>query len=850
MRSGSVVVFVLGFALFALMAAPGLTWMDPGELAQAAYNLGGAHPPGHPAHSLVGKLATLVPIGEIAFRLNLLSALAMAGALAGVFALARALLADEVVAGALAVGLAALSPVLQINAVRTEVYAPVAALLVWSMVAVLRFVRQTRGGARAPDGSPDGDGPRGDLRLLLLAALGIGLTAGFHPVIAASAGLPMALAGLSALWPARSRIPRLIGLAAGLALFGAMLYLYLPVRAHAATPPLLLWGDPEGVDGMIALVTGSAYRGNFEPGGMLGRFAELLVLAGDGPGVGLVWGGLVGLLFAALTGLRGAGWLLVTALVIVLGAATQARTNPDMPGYILVALLFLAAGLAPLAGALVRLGSSLLQSFDRLRGAAWPRHLLAAVFLAPLVGFALTAPAGHSRAHGDSGFQRHDDPLRLWSDTVDRMAPGPGVYFASSDHTLFAAQYERLVAGQRPDIAVANPELARDRWFLAHIDRLLPVLAVPYIDDGVAGSTAERLAFDNLTRGAPVAGDDPAVGRLDPSGSVPMGRAYRYTPPESRAPRLRPGSESGPESDSDSVSPPPRLSGALGQKIARRIGLTRARHEIVRGRLASAAIAAGLRQRFDDAAWSRIAAARPSRSRPALAPLIPAMTPVFISAAWQADLMASELVWMASAPDPASDAISRQASAHVTPEQRLHALWRDLLTRIPGESSHGEPDSSGGVSPAAQPADLFDAIGHLGRDAEMATARMLVAIGRDRLAESSLRWVMARRGRDEKNLVLLGSILGNRNTIGALAEAEALFAEAAQLAPDDPEPLVRLGLAQRKQGKIALARESWQRALMLDPGRRDAAMFLRAEHRKDGSRPPDSPSDPATPGAR
>ncbi len=811
----SALVFVVAFALFATMAASGLTWMDPGELAQAAFNLGGAHPPGHPGHSLLGKLATLVPVGEVAFRLNILSAAAMAAALAGVYALARTLLAGQVMAASVAIVLAALSPVLQINAVRTEVYAPAAALIVWSMVAVVRFARQAR---PSSDSAADG-------RLLLLAALGLGLAVAFHPLIAASAGVPMAGAAVLALWPERHRLRRLVPMAVTLALLGVLLYAYLPARSNAASPPLLMWGDPASLDALIAVITGAVYRDNFDLGNVGSRFVELFILAADGPGAALVWGGLIGLGFAALTGLRGTGVVLASALAVIAAAATQSHTNPDMPGYVLPALLFLAAGLAPLCGALQRF---LPEAWSQ---PGWRSGVATSAILAPLVGFALVAPAIQAAEHGDSGFQRGDGPLRLWSDTVAPMAPGPGVYFADGDHALFAAQYERLVAGSRPDIAVANAELCRDRWFMAHIERMLPALHVPFIDDGVRGNTAARLAVQNLRMGRPVGGDRPEVGKLGSLGAVPLGRGYVYV------------GDRGPDEAAElaPVMPPPELRGSLGSKIARRIGLARARYELERGRFDRAAIAAGLAgptgptgpgAQFDTKHMALLATARPVPERPALAPLLPRMTRSFISSPWHVELIADEIAWMAGLPedwaderaDERADKAGNKAadagrggsrsSRPVPPERRLHASWRLALTW-----PEDDPD---GVW------EVFSHIAELGQDAEMATAQVLVRAGQSERAEAFTRQVIERRGGDYKNLVLLGSIIGNRNTIAALAEAEELFKRAAELAPGQAEPWVALGVAQRKQGKIEPARQSWLRALELDPGRRDAASFLRS----------------------
>ena len=53
---------------------PGLMTDDSGETATAAWTLGIAHYPGYPLYSLMGRLATLIPIGGVAFRMNLLAA--------------------------------------------------------------------------------------------------------------------------------------------------------------------------------------------------------------------------------------------------------------------------------------------------------------------------------------------------------------------------------------------------------------------------------------------------------------------------------------------------------------------------------------------------------------------------------------------------------------------------------------------------------------------------------------------------------------------------------------------------------------------------------------------------------
>jgi Tfp pilus assembly protein PilF len=66
--------FLLPFVIYLLTLCPTVHWGDSGELITAAYTLGIPHPPGHPLYAIIGKLFTLIPIGSIAWRVNLMSA--------------------------------------------------------------------------------------------------------------------------------------------------------------------------------------------------------------------------------------------------------------------------------------------------------------------------------------------------------------------------------------------------------------------------------------------------------------------------------------------------------------------------------------------------------------------------------------------------------------------------------------------------------------------------------------------------------------------------------------------------------------------------------------------------------
>src|SRR5205814_480660 len=72
---GAGVVFFISLVVYCWTLAPTVTLVDSGELIVAAYFLGVAHPPGFPLYILLAHLASIVPIGSVALRVNFASAL-------------------------------------------------------------------------------------------------------------------------------------------------------------------------------------------------------------------------------------------------------------------------------------------------------------------------------------------------------------------------------------------------------------------------------------------------------------------------------------------------------------------------------------------------------------------------------------------------------------------------------------------------------------------------------------------------------------------------------------------------------------------------------------------------------
>ena len=79
LRAGVLIgLFLFPFFVYLDTLAPSITWRhdgaDGGDLIAAAYTLGIPHPTGYPLYVLLARLFTFLPWGDIAYRVNLMSA--------------------------------------------------------------------------------------------------------------------------------------------------------------------------------------------------------------------------------------------------------------------------------------------------------------------------------------------------------------------------------------------------------------------------------------------------------------------------------------------------------------------------------------------------------------------------------------------------------------------------------------------------------------------------------------------------------------------------------------------------------------------------------------------------------
>jgi hypothetical protein len=255
-RALPLIVCLCAFALYLRTLAPSVAELfdDSLEFQLVGYKLAIAHPTGYPLYTLILKLFTLLPVGEIAYRANLSSAVLSALTVALVYRTALRL-TGAIVPSLVSAAALALSPVFWSQAVITEVYALNALLIAAAILFVVNRQSPTRGGSV-------------DLTPLAFLA---GLMLAHHRT-----GLLLLPAAAVCLWLVADRDWRaLLSQAAtrrSLAAFllPLALYAYLPLRAAVGSLDETYQNTPEGflrwisAGGYNIFLTGNPFNEHYD----------------------------------------------------------------------------------------------------------------------------------------------------------------------------------------------------------------------------------------------------------------------------------------------------------------------------------------------------------------------------------------------------------------------------------------------------------------------------------------------------------------------------------------------------------------------------------------------------------
>lgn len=418
----------LTFLVYLRTLAPGVFGFDSAELSTGAHTLGIVHPPGYPLYLLLAKSFTLLPLRDVAFRLNLMSAVFASLTVVLVFRLLWRWTGRRDAAWAAAGWFSASIHFWQMALV-AEVYTLHTFFLALNLLLLSEWHAS------------------GDRRALLAFAFAYGLSLSNHTsgILFAPGYGWLVLSGVRSV----RRDWRVLAAAPALFVLGLAPYLYLPLRA-AADPPLNYVGTYYGKDlttlaGVWWMVSGQAYRFfafGYDWPQVPAEFTKFL---------GSFWRDYLGV--GVLMGIGGwapswrraprqvVGWSLIFAANVVFFANYRVMDKDTMflPAY-LVWTPFVAAGLKAL-------GRPVRRAVDRQAWQEWWKPVRAGL----LVGLVPLAIALNWRWVDMS---RMDGPRLFAQQVLETAAPNSLVMADWSSAVVL--EYFQLVERQRPDLEIYN----------------------------------------------------------------------------------------------------------------------------------------------------------------------------------------------------------------------------------------------------------------------------------------------------------------------------------------------------------------------------------------------------------
>ena len=460
------IILVLG-ATYSLTIAPGVTWAhfsaDGGDLISAAATGGVPHPSGYPLYLILARLFQLLPVGNLAFRTNLLSALStiLTALLLYMYLLHQ--LRDRPSAqftsclAALTYGLA---PFVWGQALVTEVYA-LHGLLLMLCIYVVSL-----------------ENPR-------ISEWMRGFVFGIAATNHLTAIMMFPLLALGSDGKLFDSIPVLLKRALGVAV-GLSLYLLLPVRAYFDPP--INWGDASTLDGFFWLISGQIYhqypfslsladvvqRLRAFAGFLLDQYTWLGALLGiygliSPPSrrtlIPTLWMGAVFLSFAIFYG------------------SYDSQVNL-LPVWLAFAV-WLAYGLQDLLG--------LLPERSKLRASIAGLLFVAIMLRIPFIFSSVDA----SKDFRAQNFIEH----------AMQVIPQNSLVFVDGDEQIFALWYAQFGLKQRTDMAIVAEGLFPYKWYLENLQYTYTDINVPQREDLQPSDLAAanpRRAICYISRAEPI----------------------------------------------------------------------------------------------------------------------------------------------------------------------------------------------------------------------------------------------------------------------------------------------------------------------------------------------------------
>ena len=460
------IVFVLSLGLYVHTLAPTVLPSNSGEFQFVADVLGIAHPPGFPLYTMLGKLFTLIPVGDVAYRVNLMSAFFAALTLALVSRTVRRI-TDSALAGVVGAWALGTSTTFWAQATTANTRSLTAFFTALMLLALVSYARATiQEGDKTPPparGRPGGgefcdtEGPpspsrslrgRGAYLTLFALAFGLGIT---HHGSLVFLILPfIAFLLVTELETRNSKPCPELGRRIETSPFTSMRPLLKPTLAFLLSLSVLLYlpirgilGAPFGPSdiatpaGFLNHVLARGFRGDMfyfaRSGLLLERFKVLGNILDFQFGLGLLVAAALGALIMLTRNWRllllCGGAIAVQAIVTITYRAPE-TVEYLMPGYVSLAII-------------VGYGAAMLGHWSKLK--VFHACLMSLVMLAGVVQLV--------RHYPSFAWLSEDRSARQYAESVMSSAPSEALILANW-HWATPLWYLQYSEGVRPDVEV------------------------------------------------------------------------------------------------------------------------------------------------------------------------------------------------------------------------------------------------------------------------------------------------------------------------------------------------------------------------------------------------------------
>ncbi|MFH1562260.1 MAG: DUF2723 domain-containing protein [Nitrospirota bacterium] len=513
-------VFLISFFIYLKTLTPTVGYHDSGDMTVAAYLLGIPHPPGYPLYCLLGKLFTCIPIGNIAYRLNLISGLCGALTVMMVYFIVMKMengkwkvtehgakskeqraknnegetpysilhapcsMLTPLIPGVVAAFMLCFAITFWEQAVVAEKYtlnALFATLLIFILIKWQESIHSSQSAVRSPQSSIHNSQftiHNSQFYLYLFTfLLGLSFTHHLQTIFLVPAGIYFIFITLGRNYK-KILNPSFIIKTLILFVIPLCLYLYLPIRAKAQ--PLANWGDPSTFERFKEHITAEAYSGFFAMNTLLSNLIEHLskFFVEQFTLLPLLIGLLGGIIFL----IKRRHFAIALLIIVIADTLHSIRyTIPNIEDYYIPAFIVFSIWIGQGVAGIMEMGSK------KVKELVYLLFLILPLF--PLLT--------HYQYNARGGYYLPYDHCMNILNSLEKNA----VLITKGDDDLFPIWYMQYIEKRRTDVAPFNMILFKNSWHIEQNKSRHPYLNLSIQPQKMVSSTnPQGDGLDDISR--------------------------------------------------------------------------------------------------------------------------------------------------------------------------------------------------------------------------------------------------------------------------------------------------------------------------------------------------------------